>query len=88
MHDAFVDAFLPMGFPGSVSRDYLNYQIWDTAQAFCSYISGTLANQAVLKGVGVGDAAATAVGATMTYVYHAVLPLSMMKTWFKSAPRT
>lgn len=55
-----------MGFPDSVSRDYLDYQLWDTAQAFCSYISGTLANQALLKGVGVGDGAATAMGATIT----------------------
>jgi hypothetical protein len=62
----FVDAFLPQGFPDTVSPDYLDYQLWDTAQAFCSYITGTLANQAVLKGVGVGDVEATAVGAALT----------------------
>eukprot|EP00038_Savillea_parva_P023718 m.42159 g.42159 ORF g.42159 m.42159 type:complete len:486 (+) comp6234_c0_seq1:2383-3840(+) len=69
---ALVDAFLPIGYPGSVSRDYFDYQVWDTAQAFCSYITGTLANQAVLRGVGVGDENATAVGATITYLMRDV----------------
>lgn len=45
------NAFLPEGFPDSVSEDYLNYQIWDTVQAFASSISGSLATQAVLEGV-------------------------------------
>lgn len=69
----FASAFLPAGYPQSVSRDYMEYQLWDTAQAFCSYISGTLAHQAVLKGVGVGDTEATAMGATMTSVVHWVV---------------
>lgn len=36
----FQQIFLPHGFPDSVSEDYVNYQIWDTIQAFCSTISG------------------------------------------------
>ena len=36
----FREAFLPQGYPDSVSVDYLQYQIWDTAQAFCSSITG------------------------------------------------
>ena len=39
------NAFLPQGYPGSVSEDYLTYQIWDTIQAFASSISGSLATQ-------------------------------------------
>lgn len=27
-------AFLPEGYPKSVSKDYLEYQIWDTVQVF------------------------------------------------------
>lgn len=73
MIQAFVmEAFLPQGYPKSVSNDYLEYQMWDTAQAFCSYITGTLATQAVLQGVGVGNKEATAVGATVTYLMRDV----------------
>ncbi|XP_014679198.1 PREDICTED: RUS1 family protein C16orf58 homolog [Priapulus caudatus] len=60
--------FLPQGFPHSVSCDYIHYQIWDTIQAFASSISSTLATQSVLKGVGVGDDTATAMGATITWL--------------------
>ncbi|XP_065831555.1 RUS family member 1-like [Oscarella lobularis] len=62
------EAFLPQGYPDSVSSDYLRYQLWDTIQAFCSSITGTLATHAVLKGVGVGDQSASAVAATMTWL--------------------
>ena len=56
----FVEAFLPRGFPESVSPDYVQYQLWDTAQAFCSAITGTLATHATLKGLGVGSDQASA----------------------------
>ncbi|XP_038053737.1 RUS family member 1-like isoform X2 [Patiria miniata] len=64
----FRTVFLPQGYPESVSEDYLEYQIWDTIQAFCSSITGTLATQAMLKGVGVGDSTATAAAATITWL--------------------
>lgn len=32
------DIFLPRGYPDSVTPDYANYQLWDTLQAFCSYV--------------------------------------------------
>ncbi|GBP01754.1 RUS1 family protein C16orf58 homolog [Eumeta japonica] len=60
--------FLPHGYPDSVSKDYLSYQIWDTAQAFCSTITGILATQEVFRGVGVGDTNATPLAATVTWV--------------------
>ncbi|XP_070572784.1 RUS family member 1-like [Ptychodera flava] len=64
----FRSVFLPQGYPDSVSEDYLTYQFWDTVQAFCSYLTGTLATQAMLKGVGVGDESATPMAATITWI--------------------
>ncbi|RUS24177.1 hypothetical protein BC938DRAFT_473997 [Jimgerdemannia flammicorona] len=64
------EAFLPTGYPESVTEDYLAYQIYDTAQAFCSSITGLLSTRAVLKGVGVGDAMATATSALIVRVIH------------------
>ncbi|XP_055008473.1 RUS1 family protein C16orf58 homolog isoform X2 [Boleophthalmus pectinirostris] len=68
LRDIFKSVFLPQGFPESVSADYLQYQLWDTAQAFCSSLSGTLATQASLKGVGVGNQEATVAAATTTWI--------------------
>jgi len=60
--------FLPDGYPHTVSKDYLEYQVWDTVQAFASSVTGSLATAAVLEGVGVGDAAATPLAATLTWI--------------------
>ncbi|KAK9534791.1 hypothetical protein VZT92_007214 [Zoarces viviparus] len=65
---AFKSVFLPQGYPESVSDDYLQYQFWDTVQAFSSSLSGTLATQASLKGVGVGNQEATVAAATITWL--------------------
>lgn len=54
------DAFLPVGFPHSVSKDYLAYQTYDSLQAFFSTITSLLANRALLEGLGVGDANSSA----------------------------
>ena len=51
-----------------MSGDYLEYQAWDTVQAFASSISGSLATASVLAGVGVGDSEATALAATTTWI--------------------
>lgn len=64
----FKSVFLPQGYPESVSGDYLHYQFWDTVQAFSSSLSGTLATQASLKGVGVGNQEATVAAATVTWL--------------------
>nr|XP_056718998.1 RUS family member 1 [Euleptes europaea] len=68
LREVFMSVFLPQGYPESVSPDYLAYQIWDTVQAFASSITGTLATQAVLKGVGVGDETSTVAAATVTWI--------------------
>ncbi|KAM8845222.1 RUS family member 1 [Spinachia spinachia] len=64
----FKCVFLPQGYPESVSDDYLQYQFWDTVQAFSSSLSGTLATQASLRGVGVGNQEATVAAATVTWL--------------------
>lgn len=51
---------MPVGFPHSVSEDYLAYQFYDSLQAFFSTITGLLANRALLEGLGVGDANSSA----------------------------
>ena len=43
-------------------------QVWDTLQAFASNITGALATRAVLSGMGVGDAEATPLAATITWL--------------------
>lgn len=54
------DVFLPAGFPATVSPDYLQYQIYNALQAFCSSLAGLIASRAVLQGHGVGKAGASA----------------------------
>lgn len=49
-----VAAFLPAGYPESVTPDYLHFNAWDSAQAVCSYVRGVLTSQAILVGIGVG----------------------------------
>ncbi|KIH90025.1 hypothetical protein SPBR_00614 [Sporothrix brasiliensis 5110] len=56
-------AFLPAGFPHSVTDDYLSYQLYDSLQAFSSAIASLLANRAVLEGLGVGNASQSPTGA-------------------------
>lgn len=43
-------AFLPVGYPDSVTEDYTAYQFFDSVQAFASTIAGLLASRAVLQG--------------------------------------
>ena len=59
---------LPAGYPDSVTADYLPFQLWDSCQGLCSYIRGSFTTAALLKGVGVGSADATAMNATAVYL--------------------
>jgi hypothetical protein len=61
----FLQVFLPIGYPNSVSSDYPNYQFWDSLQAFFSSLTGLLAKKCILKALGVGDAEASSSAATM-----------------------
>ncbi|KAK0174933.1 hypothetical protein PV327_010637 [Microctonus hyperodae] len=60
------EVFLPKGFPHSVHRDYIAYQIWDTA--FASTILGTLTTHSILQGVGVGESTATPLAAAISWI--------------------
>ncbi|KAH9818200.1 DUF647-domain-containing protein [Teratosphaeria destructans] len=60
-----LDCFLPVGYPQSVTDDYLEYQIYDSLQAFSSSIVSILSSRAVLSTVGVGDAEASPTAALM-----------------------
>ncbi|KAG7334677.1 hypothetical protein KOW79_001273 [Hemibagrus wyckioides] len=84
---AFKNVFLPQGYPESVSDDYLHYQIWDTLQAFSSSLSGTLATQASLKGVGVGNQEATVAAATVTWLLRDGTGMlgRILFAWFKGS---
>ncbi|KAK9346982.1 vitamin B6 photo-protection and homoeostasis-domain-containing protein [Lipomyces starkeyi] len=58
-----ISVFLPTGYPDSVTSDYIDYQIYDSIQAFASSISTLLGNRAILTSVGVGDKDATSTSA-------------------------
>ncbi|EEU34109.1 uncharacterized protein NECHADRAFT_49969 [Fusarium vanettenii 77-13-4] len=68
MRKILMDAFLPVGYPHSVSDDYLAYQFFDSLQAFFSTITALLANRALLQGLGVGDANSSATFAMLLTV--------------------
>ncbi|KAN0036518.1 hypothetical protein ACTFIV_001816 [Dictyostelium citrinum] len=67
-YNVLCDLFLPNGYPDSVTTDYFGYQFWDSIQALCSTITGTLATRAILKGYGVGDSSATVASATTQWL--------------------
>ncbi|KAK3997754.1 vitamin B6 photo-protection and homoeostasis-domain-containing protein [Cladorrhinum sp. PSN332] len=60
---ALLYAFLPAGYPHTVTSDYLPYQTYDSLQAFASSITSLLASRAVLEGLGVGDSSSSPTGA-------------------------
>ncbi|PHH82712.1 hypothetical protein CDD82_5067 [Ophiocordyceps australis] len=68
-HKSLLSALLPVGYPGSVSDDYLAYQTYDSLQAFFSTITSLLANRALLKGLGVGDADSSATYALLLTIF-------------------
>ncbi|KAB8288866.1 hypothetical protein EYC80_010769 [Monilinia laxa] len=65
---SIVEAFMPVGYPDSVTHDYTPYQFYDSIQAFASTIAGLLSSRAVLQGLGVGDSTASATGAVLLSV--------------------
>ncbi|KAK4496294.1 hypothetical protein PRZ48_012274 [Zasmidium cellare] len=65
-----LDVFLPVGYPHSVTHDYLEYQIYDSLQAFSSSIASLLSSRAVLSSVGVGDADASPTAALLLSIFQ------------------
>ncbi|CAN8305290.1 unnamed protein product [Cochlearia groenlandica] len=62
-----LQAFVPEGFPGSVTPDYVGFQLWDTLQGISTYIKMMLSTQALLGAIGVGETSATVIGATFQW---------------------
>ncbi|KAJ3673849.1 hypothetical protein LUZ60_005841 [Juncus effusus] len=60
-------AFIPEGFPSSVTPDYVPFQMWDTLQGLSTYIRSMLSTQALLSAIGVGETSATVIGATFQW---------------------
>lgn len=76
-------AFLPEGYPASTSADYAAYQAYDTLQALCSTLVGHLATAGLLRASGVGDAEASALGATMVWMLSDGVG-HVTRVWFAS----
>ena len=81
------NAFLPNNYPNSVSKDYLTYQIFDTLQALCSSLNGSLATYATLKTVGVGNSEASILSSTLSWLLRDGTGMisSIFFTYFKSS---
>jgi hypothetical protein len=62
-----LQAFVPEGFPGSVTPDYVGFQLWDTLQGLSTYTKMMLSTQALLSAIGVGEKSATVIGATFQW---------------------
>ncbi|GAB2214494.1 hypothetical protein Droror1_Dr00018845 [Drosera rotundifolia] len=60
-------AFVPEGFPSSVTPDYVRFQVWDSLQGLSTYIRTMLSTQALLSAIGVGEKSATVIGATFQW---------------------
>ncbi|RYR58400.1 hypothetical protein Ahy_A05g024158 isoform B [Arachis hypogaea] len=56
-----------LGFPSSVTANYVPFQIWDTLQGLSTYTRTMLSTQALLSAIGVGEKSATVIGATFQW---------------------
>ncbi|CAK7326203.1 unnamed protein product [Dovyalis caffra] len=56
-----------LGFPSSVTPDYVPFQVWDSLQGVSTYIRTMLSTQALLSAIGVGEKSATVIGATFQW---------------------
>jgi hypothetical protein len=68
IRETFLRTFFPIGYPKSVKQEYLEYQIYDSVQALCSYLRGILCTHALLISAGVGSENASALAAAITWV--------------------
>ncbi|KAF9486159.1 DUF647-domain-containing protein [Pholiota conissans] len=70
--DLMTRMFLPVGYPSSVSPDYLRYQILNALQAFCNSLASLISSRAILQGFGVGDPTASPTKALLLTVLQDV----------------
>ncbi|CAD5122504.1 unnamed protein product [Dimorphilus gyrociliatus] len=78
------EIFLPFGYPASVSTDYMSYQIWDSFQALFSTLMMAISTQKILVGMGVGDAAASALSGAIAWILRDGISMisKIMFTWY------
>ncbi|KAK4715197.1 hypothetical protein R3W88_013535 [Solanum pinnatisectum] len=62
-----LQAFVPEGYPTSVTPDYFPFQVWDSLQGLSTYVRMMLSTQALLSAIGVGEKSATVIGATFQW---------------------
>ncbi|KAG7097887.1 hypothetical protein E1B28_005200 [Marasmius oreades] len=67
------NVFLPVGYPETVSPDYMRYSILNALQTFCSSLAGMLSSRATLEGYGVGNASASATDALLLSVLQDII---------------
>ena len=60
--------FLPKGFPSSVGPDYLRYSAWTATHMAIGSAAGVLSTQSLLLAVGVGQATAAPLAASLNWV--------------------
>jgi hypothetical protein len=60
--------FLPNGYPDSVREGYATYQTWSLVQGLANYLRGAIAMKELLRGMGVGDAEATATAGAVGWI--------------------
>ena len=63
----FARVFLPVGYPHSVRKEYLEYQAWDSLQGLSSYLRSVLCARSVLTGAGVGNGAVTPLAVALAW---------------------
>lgn len=76
LHDIFFALFVPVGYPATVSDDYFEYQVYDTLQSSCTYLKGILTTQAVLTGLGIGNADSSLHSAMLCWILRDAVSLS------------
>nr|GMD90732.1 protein root UVB sensitive 3 [Ipomoea batatas] len=59
--------YIFLGFPNSVTPDYVPFQVWDLLQGLSTYVRMMLSTQALLSAIGVGEKSATVIGATFQW---------------------
>ncbi|KAJ3187827.1 hypothetical protein HDU85_006220 [Gaertneriomyces sp. JEL0708] len=68
VRDKLVIAFLPNGYPHSVTADYKPYTIYSFLHSVTGTITGTLSTQALLHALGMGAAVAAGLAATTNWI--------------------
>ncbi|KAJ1547914.1 hypothetical protein HK096_009160 [Nowakowskiella sp. JEL0078] len=90
----FISAFLPKGFPHTVSKDYLPYTSYFFIQSVTGTITSTLSLQALLLAIGLSSQTALGLAATTTWIVKdglgllgGVIYASVISNKFDSHPK-